>query len=974
MTEKARAGMARVLGLELALLAAEVELLEELIAKGILPPGARRTPTAPELRAGVRFAELDRIVNDAAALITRKADRVRDHVLDGLAENLAGTLAQPDPWAALEDLARLTDPTDPAAIAGLADTLRVVEDEIAADLTATARAGYAEALDEGRRQGLPDRLLPTAGDAATDNVQAAARAHAKAVAQTPATRLLDVAAKAGANAATIPGATGGSVVEAALDAAEQASRKGIEDAARQAANVTHGLGRAEAQAGMPDPREVYASELLDRNTCGPCATVDGRTYESLEAGLVDYPGAGGYVGCDGGARCRGTLVLVHKTEARPTLDNPGSGPGAPGGPADRTPRGPSGAPRPDYIDAAGNVIPQRPDVGVPAQVLETPGLDVPIENGRTVMPTEDLEPPITTVAPQDVDRDPELARFRDDELDALMLDPAEPFDRKMLAADELDQRNAGNRAQVWDEEAVDAATLEKWDREREAWEAAGGSAEALASYVPQAAGAAPKGRAIDRVRDSWAEELELAYIRAEDATHGYLISRERAAEYAAKYGTSTAPIFEGPARVAYYYSSRELRDHWEAIGGRPTFAEYAVERGITDAKTRSRAAAAARARNDAALAADGNAAGRAKRAAQRAEKAKRKAPMTAGDRLALEQRRRDRIRAQERKAAAQAGRDLPDVPTPIVEAPAPIPTPAPAPVAPPPPVAAPIVAEPVYVDRIADAIRSGRDTVPNLERVLASPDTAPLPRANIRAALDKIAAEEAEAAAQRAAAGKVADRVAIPAEVLETLLPKRGGWTTTTRAKAVETLKASPQGRQLLKTVDSFQSGGSTAIPRLRTDVEKYLAGAGDLTAGRIDAIENLLSAIGNSTYPHDAKALYRGMVIPGDVDDVLAKYASGSPLDLSISSFSSDKALAQGFSERGAGKKVTTKNNTPVLVEWVGEAKKALPIENLGKSGVFAKEREWVAAGRYVVDGSRKVTRNGVDTVVVTIRQIEVW
>ena len=81
MTDKARAGMARVLGLELALLRAEVELLEELIERGILPQGARRTPTAPELRAGVRFAELDRIVNDSAALLARKADRVRDRVL-----------------------------------------------------------------------------------------------------------------------------------------------------------------------------------------------------------------------------------------------------------------------------------------------------------------------------------------------------------------------------------------------------------------------------------------------------------------------------------------------------------------------------------------------------------------------------------------------------------------------------------------------------------------------------------------------------------------------------------------------------------------------------------------------------------------------------------------------------------------------------------------------------------------------------
>jgi hypothetical protein len=652
MSEKARATMARVLAAEIALLTAEVELLEELIARGILPPGARRTPTAPELRAGVRFAELDRIVNDAALLLARKADRVRDALLDGLAEQLAGTLAEADPWQALEDLARLTDPTDPAAIAGLADTIAAVEDEVTEDLIATARAGHAEALDEARRQGLPDRLLPVDDDPATDAVRAAARAQAKTVAQTPATRLLDVAAKAGGIAATGPAATGASVVEAALDAAEQASRKGIEDAARQAANVTHGLGRAAAQAAMPAPAEVYASELLDANTCGPCATVDGRTYATLADGLVDYPGAGGFVGCDGGSRCRGTLVLVHSSEARPTLDNPGKGPGSPGGPADRTPRGPaSPAPAP-----ATGPLTRIPDAGIAPQLADTPGMTAALdEQGRTVMPVEDLEQPITTVAPDSVDRDPELARLRDDELDAILVDPNVDQTRQLAAADELDQRAAGNRAQVWDEEEHDPETLARWEAEREAWERSGGSYEALQAYVPQAAGSAPRGRAIDRVRTEWNDQLHMDYLAAEDATRGSLISRERYSEFIAKYGTNTAALFEGPARVAFYYASRELRDHWESIGGRPTFAEFAVARGIDDAKTRARAAAASRARDDAANRADESTAGRERRARQKAEKAKRALPLTAGERLAREQRRRDRIRARERKLQAEAG-------------------------------------------------------------------------------------------------------------------------------------------------------------------------------------------------------------------------------------------------------------------------------------------------------------------------------
>lgn len=640
-----RSAKARVLALGIALLEAEVELMQRLRDQGIIPLDARREPTAPELRAGVRFAELDRIVNNAAGLIARKADRVRDHVLDGLADQLAGIMAQADPWAAVEELARLTDPTNPAAIAGLADVITAVEDEVTEDLLTTARAGAAEALDEARRQGLPDRLIPDV-DPVNDTLEAAARAQAANVAKAPAIRLLDVAAEAGARAATTAGATGADVIAAALDGAENASRAGQEDTARQAANVTHGLGRAAAQAQLPAPREVYASELLDRNTCGPCATVDGRTYETLEAGLVDYPGAGGFVGCDGGSRCRGTLVLVHNTEAAPTLDGPGDGrPGPGGGPADRTPRGPaSPAPAP----ATG---PQLPDVGAPeVTALATAPLDD--ATGRTTMPVEDLEPPVTTVAPDTIPRDEDLARLNDDELDAILLDDAVPYDRKLAAADELDQRAAGTRSQVWDEEELDAATLARYEEEREAWERAGGYA-ADTSYGTGAS-TKPAGRLIDRVRSEWADQLHMDYLSAEDVTRGTLIRRDRYAEFTAKYGSSTAALFEGPARIAYYYASRELRDHWDTLpGGRPSFAEFAVARGVQDAKMTKRARVAAEAREEARARADESAAGQAKRARQRAEDRRRRLPLTEGERLARAQRRRDRIRAAERKNAAE---------------------------------------------------------------------------------------------------------------------------------------------------------------------------------------------------------------------------------------------------------------------------------------------------------------------------------
>jgi hypothetical protein len=60
-----------------------------------------------------------------------------------------------------------------------------------------------------------------------------------------------------------------------------------------------------------NPTAIYASEILDQNTCEPCRHIDGRPYPDLSTAALDYP-AGGYAKCSGGPRCRGTLVAVYR--------------------------------------------------------------------------------------------------------------------------------------------------------------------------------------------------------------------------------------------------------------------------------------------------------------------------------------------------------------------------------------------------------------------------------------------------------------------------------------------------------------------------------------------------------------------------------------------------------------------------------------------------------------------------------------
>ncbi len=190
-------------------------------------------------------------------------------------------------------------------------------------------------------------------------------------------------------------------------------------------------------------------------------------------------------------------------------------------------------------------------------------------------------------------------------------------------------------------------------------------------------------------------------------------------------------------------------------------------------------------------------------------------------------------------------------------------------------------------------------------------------------------------------------------------------WDLPRQKKAVAALRSTPSGRQLHDTLKGFQSGSARQIPLLRTNIAKRLAGEA-LEPGAVARVDNLLGAIANS--PHPAPKLFRGMRLEGSADDIVARYASNDTVDLNLSSFSSDRKLAQDFTVKGAGQKgPRTKTQTGVLIE-VEQGASALPIEAVSPSRVFAAEREWLSGGRYAVE-SVKTARDG--TVVLRLRQL---
>lgn len=106
----------------------------------------------------------------------------------------------------------------------------------------------------------------------------------------------------------------------ASTAAADVSIKAAQDQARQTVHEAAGKGRAAAADVLTTPKRIYASELLDASTCVPCSHVDGKPYDTEDEALDDYPNHGGYTSCEGGDRCRGTLVYVWD-EADPTIDD-----------------------------------------------------------------------------------------------------------------------------------------------------------------------------------------------------------------------------------------------------------------------------------------------------------------------------------------------------------------------------------------------------------------------------------------------------------------------------------------------------------------------------------------------------------------------------------------------------------------------------------------------------------------------------
>lgn len=271
-------------------------VIEEEVMAGLSIPGAIRPLFAHELAAQVRFSELD----DAEKEAIKEVEDVFTWLDGVMVAGIVGAFTAGKAYTVEKaadvflDLAA-TQPRPvrravKSAVAKLSMILAKVH----------AKAGSI-VLAEATRQGVTDLPKPPLinpaqfrGDAAT-----AAAYHWPRITHNVAKDVLT------------PGAediTRNTITKAA----EKVGADGAKDAARQGVHHAGGTGRTDTAAQIPIEK-CWASELLDGATCDLCGEIDGQEYESMEDALLDYP-RGYFDSCQGGARCRGTLVVMFKVE------------------------------------------------------------------------------------------------------------------------------------------------------------------------------------------------------------------------------------------------------------------------------------------------------------------------------------------------------------------------------------------------------------------------------------------------------------------------------------------------------------------------------------------------------------------------------------------------------------------------------------------------------------------------------------
>lgn len=244
----------------------------------------------------------------------------------------------------LPDISHVAEATD-AAIAALSSHWTTIADaqkaELVAQIEQQAQTGSLSDLTAlivdttAAVAALTAAMIALAGIAGRQVVNEAKAFDVKIDPISP--RPAEIEATAGVTSSLLAGELKTTAARAALRAnGPSVSATQVADAARTAlANLSPASAKTQLGGALhgavnatrvltllgADPvGDLYAHEMNDHHTCQPCGAVSGKLIghtNDLTAAESLYPAGlfGGYVGCEGGPRCRGTVVAVwHGTQ------------------------------------------------------------------------------------------------------------------------------------------------------------------------------------------------------------------------------------------------------------------------------------------------------------------------------------------------------------------------------------------------------------------------------------------------------------------------------------------------------------------------------------------------------------------------------------------------------------------------------------------------------------------------------------
>lgn len=246
----------------------------------------RRQPTSEELAAATDFPKLDAQWTTAVGRLEKKWQAVTATQIEEIVQQIEAAVtpeALQQIFATPQGASLITD----AMIKLIDKSASLAEAEAKAqgvDITANVIVLDTEKIVAEQRAANVDKLL-------ADALKQSALAKAMQVSPNGGGGP-DVAGKVEAHLLSLKGAFVRDQLGGALTTAQNSGRRAVFAAAPQ------------------DGVKLYASEILDSNTCGPCFAEDGKEFDTLDAARGEYS-SGGYDNCEGGPRCRGTIVAVY---------------------------------------------------------------------------------------------------------------------------------------------------------------------------------------------------------------------------------------------------------------------------------------------------------------------------------------------------------------------------------------------------------------------------------------------------------------------------------------------------------------------------------------------------------------------------------------------------------------------------------------------------------------------------------------